>query len=168
MPKLTDELKHLIVVHLAQFKGYAETARLVHEETGVQVDRFQVRTYDPTNIVYAGADKWRDIFDANRRLYLTSVEAVPIANKAYRLNELQRNYAEARNKGNLVLANAALEQAAKEMAPSASERNGPVPSSSPFAAMTSEERRAAVTEMLRAALDAKRASEISLVSVSCD
>ena len=156
MAKLTDDIKHQIVIQLAQFRGYAEVSRLIQEETGVKVDRFQVRTYDPTNMAYAGSDKWRAIFDAARHAYLHSVENVPVANKAYRLNELQRNYADARAKGNLALANATLEQAAKEVTPSASERNGLVPTPSPFAAMTPEERRAVVTEMLRAALDAKR------------
>ena len=158
MAKLTEDIKHLIVIQLAQFRGYAEVSRLIHEETGVKVDRFQVRTYDPTNMAYAGSEKWRVIFDAARHAYLHTVEIVPIANRAYRLNELQRNYAEARVIGNLALANATLEQAAKEVMPSALERNALIQSPSPYAAMTPEERRAAVTEMLRTALDAKRVS----------
>jgi hypothetical protein len=154
MTKLTDEIKNLIVTQLAQFRGYAEVARLVTHETGVAVDRFQVRTYDPTNPAFAGGDKWRAIFDRVREHYLTAVESVPIANKAYRLNELQRNYDDARGKGNLVLANQTLEQAAKEVGGAhTNERNlnlnGPY---SQYADMTSEERRAAAAEILRAAL----------------
>ena len=161
MPQLTEDIKHQIVIQLAQFRGYAEVSRLIHEETGVKVDRFQVRTYDPTNMAYAGSDKWRAIFDTARHAYLHSVETVPVANKAYRLNELQRNYSEARAKGNLALANATLEQAAKEVAPSALERNGMVQSSSPYAAMTPEERRAMVAEILEKALD-RHAQKIAL------
>lgn len=155
MAKLPEDIKHQIVIQLAQFRGYAEVSRFIHEETGVKVERFQVRTYDPTNMAFAGSEKWRAIFDAARHAYLHSVETVPVANKAYRLNELQRNYAEARAKGNLSLANATLEQAAKEVAPAPRERNELVQSTSPLAAMTPEERRDFVTEMLRKALDAK-------------
>lgn len=160
MSKLNDETKNLIVTQLAQFRGYAEVARAVTEETGVSVDRFQVRSYDPTNMAYAGSDKWRAIFETTRHSYLHSIETVPLANKAYRLNELQRNYSDVRAKGNLVLANAVLEQAAKEMqdAHKARHMNDEV-RKSPYAHMTSDERRLAVTDMLRQALSAKDKSD---------
>lgn len=160
MPKLNDEIKSLIVTQLAQFRGYAEVARFVTDETGVEVDRFQVRTYDPTNMAYAGGDKWRAIFDAERNAYLNLVERIPISKQAYRLNELQRNYGIARDKGNLVLANATLEQAAKEVGNSftneRSIRTG-LPAN-PLCGTTPEERRAMVADMLRNALD-KHASK---------
>lgn len=154
MTKLTDEIKTLIVTELAQFRGYAEVARLVAEVTGVPVDRFQVRTYDPTNPAYSGGEKWRAIFDRVREQYLTAVESVPIANKAYRLNELQRNYDDARSRGNLVLANQILEQAAKEVGGAMTNQrqlkmDGPV---NPCLDMSPEERRAAAAEILRSAL----------------
>lgn len=155
MPKLTDDVKNTIVKQLAQFRGYAEVARLVTDETGVTVDRFQVRTYDPTNMAYAGGDKWRDIFDAERQAYLNLVERVPISKQAYRLNELQRNYGIARDKGNLVLANATLEQAAKEVGNSlTNERSIRMGSpANPLSGTTPEERRAMVADMLTQALE---------------
>lgn len=160
MPKLTDDVKNMIVIQLAHFRGYAEVARLVTEETGVTVDRFQVRTYDPTNIAYAAGDKWRAIFEAERHAYLNLVERVPIAKQAYRLNELQRNYAIARDKGNLVLANATLEQAAKEVGNSlTNERSIRLDRPhSHLADLTPEERRAMVADMLRQALEKHKAA----------
>lgn len=160
MPKLTDDVKSLIVAQLAQFRGYAEVARAVTEETGVSVDRFQVRSYDPTNMAYAGSEKWREIFHAIRHAYLNAIEAVPIANQAYRLNELQRNYADARARGNLVLANATLEQAAKEVGNSgAFEKHGINRPITSYSELTLNERRAKVTEMLRVALERKAAEQ---------
>jgi hypothetical protein len=155
MRKLNDEIKNLIVTHLARFRGYAEVARLVTDETGVTVDRFQVRTYDPTNIAYAGGDKWRSIFEAERHFYTTSVERVPISNQAYRLNELQRNYSLAREKGNLVLANATLEQAAKEVGNSlTNERTIRMNQAhSPLSELSSEDRRAMLADVLSSALE---------------
>jgi hypothetical protein len=156
MPKLTDDVKNFIVTQLAQFRGYAEVARLVTEETGVVVDRFQVRSYDPTNMAYAGSDKWRSIFDQVRSRYLNSIESVPIAHKAYRLNVLQQICDNARDRGNLVLAAATLEQAAKEVGNSlTNERNIRMNgSTNSLSELTPEERRAMVAEMLRNALDA--------------
>jgi len=115
MSKLTDDIKLMIVTELAQFRRHADVARMITEETGVTVDRFQVRTYDPTKAAYAGGEKWREIFDQVRSRYLSSIESVPIAHKAYRLNVLQQICDNARDRGNLVLAAATLEQAAKEV-----------------------------------------------------
>lgn len=154
MAKLTEEIKGLIVTELAQFRGYAEVARVITETTGVKVDRFQVRTYDPRNQAYAGGEKWRAIFDKVREQYLTAVKSVPIANKAYRLNELQRNYDDARSRGNLVLAIQILQQAAKEVGGAMTNQgqlkiDGHV---NPCLDMSPEERRAAAAEILRSAL----------------
>lgn len=156
MTKLTEDVKCLIVTQLAQFRGYAETARLVTDETGVTVDRFQVRTYDPTKSAYAGSDRWREIFDQVRSRYLSSIESVPIAHKAFRLNVLQQICDDALSKGNFVLAAATLEQAAKEVGNSlTNERNIRVNgSANSLSQLTPEERRAMVAEMLRNALDA--------------
>ena len=157
MAKLTEDIKHQIVIQLAQFRGYAEVSRLIHEETGVKVDRFQVRTYDPTNMAYAGSERWRAIFETARHQYLTSVEAVPISNKAYRLNQLQRILNDALSRGDVAIAMTTLRQAAKEVGNSlTNERNVRLDQPrSDLHHTTPEERRAMVVELLRTAL-AKR------------
>ena len=156
MSKLTDDIKLMIVTELAQFRRAADVARMITSETGVIVDRFQVRTYDPTKAAYAGGEKWREVFNQVRSRYLTSIESVPIAHKAYRLNVLQQICDDALSKGNAVLAAAILEQAAKEVGNSlTNERNfGVHGSKNSMSDLTPEERRAFVTEMLRNALDA--------------
>ncbi len=154
MAALTEDIKTEIILQLAQFRGYSEVARWVTDEWGVKVDRFQVRTYDPTNPAFAGSPKWREIFHEARKNYLSAVEAVPIANKAYRLNELQKNYDRARQADNLVLANAILEQAAKEVGGAlTNERNLNVDKKGGgFRELTPEERRMAVAEMIHEAM----------------
>lgn len=154
MAILTDMVKEAIVTQIAQFQGYSDVARMISAEFDVTVDRFQVRTYDPTSAAYAGGERWREIFDAARKSYLTAVEAVPIANKGYRLNELQRLYERAVRSGNLVLASSLLEQGAKEAGGAlTNERHVRLEADrNELAGTTPEERRRLVTDMLRNAL----------------
>lgn len=154
MATLPDHIKNEIVLQLARFRGYSEVARAITAEWDVPVDRFQVRTYDPTNAAYAGGEKWREIFNSARSSYLAEVEAVPIANKGYRLNELQRLYQRAVKMGNLVLAANLLEQGAKEAGGAlTNERHVRLEANrSELACTTPEERRRLVTDMLRNAL----------------
>jgi hypothetical protein len=115
MATLTDEVKHEIVAALASFCGYAETARHIRDRFGVDVDRFQIRTYDPTNWAYAAGEKWRPIFHSTRQAYLHQVADIPIAHRAYRLHQLQKLLDQAIAVGNLSLAMRVLERAAVEM-----------------------------------------------------
>ena len=155
MPRLNEEVKIFIVTQLAQFRGYAEVARLASAEAGVVIDRFQVRSYDPTNMAYAGSNKWRAIFEIARHDYLNSVDAVPISSKAYRLNQLQCILNEALSRGDVVNAMAALRQAAKEVGTLVRiDRNARTNNSTnSLGDLTSKERRAMATEVLRNALD---------------
>ena len=168
MAKLTEPEKHQIVCLLAQFVCYSAVVVHMREWSGVETDRFQVRAYDPKSARYEGGDKWRLVFDEVRKSYLAALADIPIAHAAFRLNELHRNYLTSRDRGNLVLANAMLEQAAKESGGlltnertiKIDERRGAIRD------MTPEERRAMVTEMLRNALDAhaKNTSNCQIVT----
>jgi len=153
MATLSEREKEEIVTLLARFHTPAQVVVSMRENLGVEVDRFQVRTYDPTNARYEGGDRWRAIFEAARSAYLNSFEDLPIARPAYRLNELQKNYDRASRTGNLALANAILKQAAWE--------TGRVPVSEPrkrhagpwsVADMTPEERRAKMAQLIDEAL----------------
>lgn len=154
--KLTEPEKQAIVTLLAQFHRPVEVVVQMREQFGVEVDRFQVRVYDPTNPRYEGGEKWRSIFDAARAAYLSAIEDVPIAHAAYRFNELQNCYDQARKMGNLALASAMLRQAAwetKGLRAAAPARR----TSLPFdpTEMTPEERRAKMVELLNDALRRK-------------
>ncbi|MCL6741769.1 DUF2280 domain-containing protein [Sphingomonas sp. RB56-2] len=115
MAALSDREKHAIVTLLAQFARPADVVVHMRNEFGIEIDRFQVRAYDPTNLRYEGGTKWRPIFEAARAAYLSSIEAVPIAHKAYRLNMLQRMLEATMAHGNYVLAASILRQAAREV-----------------------------------------------------
>ena len=114
MTRLSEPEKLEIVRLLAHFNRPAEVVVAMREHHGVEVDRFQVRTYDPTNSRYESGDKWREIFDAERSKHLESIEDIPIAHKAYRLNVMQKCLNRAERSGNIVLVLAILAQAAKE------------------------------------------------------
>lgn len=162
--RLSEQEKHVIVTLLAQFHRPADVVVQLREHFGVEVDRFQVRSYDPTNPRYEAGEKWRSIFKIAREAHLRSVDDVPIAHLAYRLGELQKLYERAAQAGNLVLASALLRQAAWETcgmkaarpAPSAADQFGP-------ASMSAAERRERVGDMLKAALEqAGTAPQISI------
>lgn len=115
MPALSEQEKQAIVVLLAQFHRPVDVVVHMREHFGIEVDRFQVRSYDPTNPRYGAGAKWRSIFDAARAEHVTAVSSIPIANKAYRLNMLQKLLDRANAMGNIPLACAILRQAAQEM-----------------------------------------------------
>ena len=156
MAKLSEREKQFVIEKLAEFCSHVEVARLLKSEFDVAVDRFQIRTLDPSHPRFAGSDKWRAIFDARRRGYLTTMEDLPIANDQFRLRQLQDFFFKARDSGNMVLASKFLQQADE-----ASEKiNARQPKDnsrySSFRHLTPDERRMAVADMLREALGADR------------
>lgn len=113
--KLSDEQKRFIVQALACFDSPSDVADAVKEEFGIEVSRQLVQTYDPTK--HAGKDlakKWIAVFHASREEFLASTAKIPIANRAFRLREMEGNYRRLKRQKNYVAANAVLEQAAKE------------------------------------------------------
>ncbi|OHC96730.1 MAG: hypothetical protein A3H25_10705 [Sphingomonadales bacterium RIFCSPLOWO2_12_FULL_63_15] len=151
MADLSEDAKLHIVQALARFFSPAEVVVMIREDFGVETTVQQVRTYNPSHPKFEAGAKWLPIFEAVRKTYLDDVSSVPIASQAYRLNALQKNYDCAIKRGNLVLANATLEQAAKEVGGVLTNaRNVSVqqPAGS-FRDLSSEERRRAVAEMIR-------------------
>lgn len=114
MAALSDGEKHAIVTLLAQFERPSDVVVHMRRDFGIEIDRFQVRTYDPTNARYEGGAKWRSIFEAARAAHLSAVEDIPIAHKAYRLNILQQILGVALTRGNITLVMSILRQAARE------------------------------------------------------
>lgn len=117
MATLSEIEKHELVTLLAQFKRPADVVVHMRRQFSVEIDRFQIRSYDPTNPRYEGGARWRPIFDAAREAYLSSIEAIPIAHKGYRLNTLQRILDVALRRGDVAFAASILVQAAKEVGP---------------------------------------------------
>ena len=154
MADLPQEAKLYIVQALARFSSPAEVVVLVRDDFGIETTIQQVRTYNPEHPKYEAGEKWRPIFEAVRKAYLEDVSSIPIASQAFRLNALQKNYDRAMKHGNVVLANATLEQAAKEVGGVLTNaRNVSVQQTAGgFRDLTSEERRMAVAEMIANAL----------------
>lgn len=115
MANLTDEQKLEIVSMLACFREPASIVTYFQSEYGLQIDHKQVGRYDPTRSYFAGGEKWREIFEARRKTYLTNVEDVPVAHQAYRLNLLQEGVEAAKKAGDWVLVAKLSEQPAKEV-----------------------------------------------------
>lgn len=154
MAELSNDVKLAIVQSLARFSTPAEVVAMVREEFEVETTVQQVRTYNPDHPKFEAGEKWRPIFKAVRKAHLEDLAAIPIASQAFRLNALQKNYDRAIKMGNVVLANATLEQAAKEVGGVLTNaRNVKVQETGrSFRDMTSEERRRAAADMIRQAL----------------
>jgi hypothetical protein len=116
MATLNNKVKAFIVQGLATYMTPSEVAQAVKEEFDIVVTRQQVSFYDPSKA--AGltlSKKWADLFKRFRDDFNNDIQAIPIANKAYRLNMLDQMAREAKNSKNRPLAAALAEQAAKEM-----------------------------------------------------
>ncbi len=115
MAALTDEVKAFIVRGLACFETPTEVSRYVKDEFGIVVTASQVQAYDPTKRQGRSlSEKWRDKFEADRAAFRTRVDEIPLANLAFRLQELMKLYRKVASQGNVVAASSLLEQAAKE------------------------------------------------------
>lgn len=161
MADLSADIKLFIVQSLARFSTPAEVVALVQDDFGVETSIQQVRTYNPAHPKFEAGEKWRPIFDALRKSYLEDLASIPIASKAYRLNALQKNYERAVRVGNLHMANAILEQAAKEVGGILTNARSVKLESDElgFRALTPEERRIRVSEILREAIANKSAAD---------
>lgn len=112
--KLSTEMQLFVVQQLALFEKPTMVMNALKETYGVEVALPAVLYYDITSPNFP--EKWRETFEKIRADFLENTATIPIANKAFRLRELDRLYH--RNKGsrmeNPVEQRATLEQAAKE------------------------------------------------------
>src|SRR3569833_268377 len=113
MAKLDRQHKVFIVERLACFYTPTEIQTELQEVHDVKVSLSQVAFYDPDGAQGSRelSQELRDIHKRVRDAFLEHTERIPIANKAYRLQELQKLYRKAKNPKS---AAAFLEQAAKE------------------------------------------------------
>lgn len=114
MARITKKVKLFIVRMLAEFETPTETSRTVNKVFGVDVSPQQCEAYDPTKRI--GQDlsqELKDLFYKYRRAANDEIEAIPIANKRYRLQKLQSLVDKFGD--NPVFTPKFLEQAAKEV-----------------------------------------------------
>lgn len=159
MADLTEHQKFEIVEALAGFQSPSAIIAHFRSVHGLDLTHKQVGRYDPTRPYYEGGDRWRAIFDARRKACLEDVSAIPSAHKAYRLNMLQEGIDAARAAKNWVLMAQLLKQAAEEVGGAlTNERNLRVDDAREKRArdMTPEERRAALAEIIRRAMEERQ------------
>lgn len=112
MASLSDKLKAFVVIELACFARPSEIREQL-EKRGVSVGLDQVMYYDPTTRAQKKpAEKWVALFKQARADYLASELAVAIANRRWRLDQLQRIH-DATKSPKLQME--AMERAAKEV-----------------------------------------------------
>ncbi|MDX2205760.1 MAG: DUF2280 domain-containing protein [Hyphomicrobiaceae bacterium] len=113
--KLSEAVKTRIVTGLACFEAPSAIAEAILAEFGVAVSRQLVSGYDPGTA--AGkrlAARWQSLFQETRARYTSDVAEVAVAHHAVRMRRLEALYHRAEAAGELALAAALLEQAAKD------------------------------------------------------
>ena len=114
MARITKKVKLFIVRMLPEFETPTQASKTVKEIFNVDVSPQQCEAYDPTK--RTGQDlsqELRDKFFEYRRIANEELEAIPVANRRYRLQLLQ-NLVE-KYPDNPVFIPKWIEQAAKEM-----------------------------------------------------
>jgi hypothetical protein len=113
---LDQEQKTFVVQQLAMFRTPSQVCELVKEQFEVEISRQLVHSYHPERRKDL-AERWRILFAETRRQFLETVSAIPIANQAYRVQQLQdsldRQLRQPRT--NEAMVQNILEQAAKEV-----------------------------------------------------
>lgn len=93
MATLKEPVKIFIVQALACMDTPQQVADAVKEEFKIDIDRRQCAAYDPTKLAGRNlSKKLADLFHATRQEFRENIMDIPLANKAYRLRELQRMY----------------------------------------------------------------------------
>lgn len=115
--KLKPHIRVYIVQQLAMFERPTIIQKAIKELFDVDVTVQAVVYYDP-KVNTTLPQKWRDVFEQTRRQFIESSAEIPIANKSFRLRELDALYHKQKlaKVPNPVEMRAALDQAAKEAA----------------------------------------------------
>ena len=93
MAALKEPVKMFIVQSLACFETPQQVVEAVKQEYKIEITRQQVALYDPTKVAGRNlSKKLKDLFDKSRKDFRKNIEDIAIANKAFRLNELQKMY----------------------------------------------------------------------------
>lgn len=114
MATLKEPVKIFIVQSLACRDTPQEVADNVKHEFGIEIDRMQCATYDPSK--QSGRNlskKFVELFNETRKKFDDGLIDIPIANKHYRMKRYNKLLE--RNEKNTVMSLKILEQAAKDV-----------------------------------------------------
>ncbi|QHH95428.1 DUF2280 domain-containing protein [Acinetobacter gyllenbergii] len=113
MAALKEPVKIFIVQALACRDTPQEVAFLVKQEFGVDIDRMQCASYDPTKVAGRNlSKKFKDLFEVTRKKFDKGLIDIPISNKHYRMKQYDKLLSNTKNTATKLKI---LEQAAKEM-----------------------------------------------------
>lgn len=100
MAALKEPVKMFIVQSLACFETPQQVVEAVKQEYKIEITRQQVALYDPTKVAGRNlSKKLIELFHKTRKDFRENIEDIAIANKAFRLRELQKMYEDSgRNK----------------------------------------------------------------------
>lgn len=116
MAALKPDVKAFIIQSLACFDTPSQVVESVQKEFGIKITRQQAESHDPSKASGKTlAKKWIDMFNEARARFQNDISVIPIANKAYRLRVLQRMAATTESMKNIGMTAQLLEQAAKEV-----------------------------------------------------
>lgn len=114
--KLSLEAKRFVVMELAMWELPSTIQKALKEQFDIEVTLPAIIQYDGTRAHCP--KKWKQLFDDTRTQFIEDTSAIPIANKAFRLRELNRMLEVQRRRPdaqrNPADVRATLEQAAKE------------------------------------------------------
>jgi hypothetical protein len=114
--RLSGEVKAFIVQRLACFDAPSTVAEAVRQQFGEIVTRQLVEGYDPHKRSGARLSrKWRQLFEQTRRAFLEESIAIGISHRAVRLRKLEAQVELNEERGDSAMIAKLLEQAAKEM-----------------------------------------------------
>ncbi|XZV00552.1 DUF2280 domain-containing protein [Acinetobacter baumannii] len=114
MATLKEPIKIFIVQSLACFDTPQQVADAVKQEFGVEILRQQVAAYDPTKPAGKNlSKKLTTLFKKTRADFQKNVYDIPLANKAFRLKELQKIYEDWKN--NRLMKQGVIKQVREEM-----------------------------------------------------
>ena len=95
MAALKEPVKIFIVQSLACFETPLQVVEAVKQDFNIEITRQQVAVYDPTKVAGRNlSKKLKELFERTRKDFRENIEDIAIANKAFRLNELQKMYNE--------------------------------------------------------------------------
>jgi hypothetical protein len=115
MARISKQLRLRITTELACFTTPSEVRDLVKREFGMELSLSTITHYDGSLPSVDLSKGLREVFTKTRARFLEDCSAIPIANLAYRLRELQKLLEKEKDRENTVGARASLEQAAKEI-----------------------------------------------------
>lgn len=141
MASLSAPEQRWIVLRLAVFDEPSEVAEAFKAEFGKVITRQQVWEYDCSKEVNRSkrSKELVDLFDDTREEYKVEVEDVAIANKRWRLQEMQGLYRKAVKEKRYKAAAAILEQAAKDVGDAFTNKRDLTSAGQPFKALVGVE-----------------------------